>query len=127
MNQFKQILLKILRFLGIIVLADLGLFVVVSVWCLIGTRCTEIQWSERMFWAGLLVMMLSAPAMIATLGGGRGNFDNSMTAGMDMQIADAIIKDQRKSMDKRSQFALYAASIGVGGIVISALIEYFLR
>jgi len=127
MDKVKEFLVGVLRFLGLVVLVDLGLFVIVSVSCLIGTRCTNIQWSERMFWAGILALVAAMPAVLAMLNTSRGYFDNPLTAGMDLQVAETIIKDGRKGLDKRTAFALKAGAVGAGAIAISALIDILTR
>jgi hypothetical protein len=127
MDKFKSLLLAVLRFLGLVLLVDLGLFILVSLSCLIGTRCTGVQWSERMFWAGMLVMVTAMPAVLAMLSTSQGYFDNPYTAGMDMQVAGTIIKDGRRGMNKRTRYAFRAGFIGLGAIAISALIDLLTR
>jgi len=127
MDKVRGFLVGVLRFLGLVVLVDLGIFVLVSVSCLIGTRCTNVQWSERMFWAGILALVAAMPAVLAMLNTSRGYFDNPLTAGMDLQVAGTIIKDGRKGLDKRTAFALKAGAVGAGAIAISALIDILTR
>ncbi|MBN2004719.1 MAG: hypothetical protein JXA21_15285 [Anaerolineae bacterium] len=127
MGKVKEITLEILRFLGITLLVDLGLLILVSLSCLIGTRCTATAWSERMFWVGLGFMIIAAPVAFAALSTGRA-FNNPMTMGMDNQIAVDIIESERQGLDKRTMFALRMGLIGTIGIVLSALIDtYFGR
>ncbi len=127
MEKFKSGLLSVLRFLGIVLLVDLGLFTVVTISCFVGTRCTGPQWSDRMFWASMLAMLGAAPAVLAALSTSRGYFDNPMTAGMDMQVAHTIIKSERKGLSKRTKFALRAGLVGIVGIAISAAIDLSTR
>lgn len=127
MEKIKLALLTVVRFLGLTLLIDLGIFAVVSLTCLVGTRCTNVQWSERMFWAGMLAMIAAMPAILASLNTSRGYFDNPLTAGMDMQVAQTIIKDGRKGLSKRTAFALKAGAVGMGAIGISALIDVLTR
>ncbi len=124
MEKVKGIAVKVLRFLGIVLLADLGLFILVSLSCLIGARCTVAAWSERMFWVGLGFMLIATPVAFATLSTGRA-FNNPMTMGMDNQIAVDIIKSERQGLDKRTLFALRMALIGTIGIALSALIDTY--
>lgn len=123
----KNALLGILRFVGFVLLIDLAIFAIVSLTCFFGTRCTPLQWSERMFWAGMLAMIGAMPAIMAALNTSRGYFNNPLTAGMDMQVAQTIIKDGRKGLTQRSAFALKAGAIGAGAIAISALIDILTR
>jgi len=123
MEKVKTTLIAVGKYVGVTLLVDLGLFAIVSLSCLFGTRCTGVQWSERMFWAGILAMLGAAPAVLAMLSTSQGYFDNPMTAGMDMQVAKTIIEDGRRGMSKRSKFSLRAASVGAGAIGISALID----
>lgn len=127
MDKVKNALVAIGRFLGIVLLVDLGLFIVVSVSCLFGTRCTNAAWSERMFWAGILALVTAMPAVLAMLNTSRGYFDNPLTAGMDLQVAGTIVQDGRKQLDKRTAYALKAGAVGAGAIAISALIDILTR
>ncbi|MFN2111144.1 MAG: hypothetical protein ACK2UI_15930 [Anaerolineae bacterium] len=127
MEKVKKVLISIGRFLGMVLLVDLGLFIVVSVSCLFGTRCTGSAWSERMFWAGILAMVTAMPAVLAMLNTSRGYFDNPLTAGMDLQVAGTIVRDGRKGLDKRTAYALKAGVVGAGAIAISALIDILTR
>ncbi|MEJ5308293.1 MAG: hypothetical protein WHX52_00855 [Anaerolineae bacterium] len=127
MEKVKKALVSIGRFLGIVLLVDLGLFSVVSISCLFGTRCTNVAWSERMFWAGIVTLLTAMPAVLAGLNTSRGYFDNRLTAGMDMQVAQTIIASERKGLDKRTAYALKAGAVGAGAIGISALIDILTR
>ncbi len=127
MEKVKKALVSIGRFLGIVLLVDLGLFSVVSISCLFGTRCTNVAWSERMFWAGIVALLTAMPAVLAGLNTSRGYFDNRLTAGMDMQVAQTIIQSERKGLDKRTAYALKAGAVGAGAIGISALIDILTR
>ena len=127
MERIKALLISTVKFLGFTLLIDLGLFAIVSLSCLFGTRCTSLQWSERMFWAGMLAIVAAMPAVLAMLSTSQGYFDNPLTAGMDMQVAKTIIEDGRRGLSKRSKFAIRAASIGIGAIAISALIDVLTR
>lgn len=122
MEKVKKTALGILRFLGIVLLIDLGLFILVSLSCLIGARCTGATWSERMFWVGLGFMLIAAPVAFATLSTGR-SFNNPMTMGMDNEIAVSIIKSERQGLDKRTLFVLRVGMIGMIAIIFSALID----
>jgi hypothetical protein len=75
----------------------------------------------------LLAMLAALPAFLAALNTRRGYFDNPLTAGMDMQVAQTIIKDGRKGLNKRTAFALKAGAVGAGAIAISALIDVLTR
>ncbi len=127
MEKVKKGLVGIGRFLGLVLLVDLGLFVVVSISCLFGTRCTNTAWSERMFWAGIAALITAMPAVLAGLSTGRGYFDNRLTAGMDMQVAQTIIQSERQGLDKRTAYALKAGAVGAVAIGISALIDILTR
>lgn len=127
MEKVKKVFTSIGRFLGIILLVDLGLFIIVSLSCLFGTRCTGAAWSERMFWAGIVALITAMPAVLAGLNTSRGYFDNPLTAGMDLQVAGTIVRDGRKGLDKRTAYALKAGAVGAGAIGISALIDILTR
>ncbi len=127
MEKVKKALVSIGRFLGIVLLVDLGLFIIVSISCLFGARCTNAAWSERMFWAGIIALITAMPAVLAGLNTSRGYFDNRLTAGMDLQVAQTIIQAERKGLDKRTAYALRAGAVGAGAIAISALIDILTR
>ena len=127
MEKVKKVLLSIGRFIGVILLIDLGLFVAVTISCQIGARCTNVAWSERMFWVSMGAMILAAPAVFAMLSTGKGFSSNPMTAGMDNAIALDIIKSERQGLNKRMLYALRMGLIGAGGIGISALIDVLTR
>jgi hypothetical protein len=123
MEKVKNVLVAMGRFVATALAIDAGLFVLVTISCFIGTRCTNIAYSERMFWVGMAALIAAMPAVLASLSSNRGYFDNPFTAGADMQVAHTIIKDARLSLNKRATFALRMAIIGTVAIAISAVIE----
>jgi hypothetical protein len=123
MQQVKSAVLGVLRFLGVSLLISLGFFVLVSLSCLIGPRCSNVAYSERMFWVGLVAMLGAMPAVLASLGSNQGYYDNPLTAGINAQVALTIAKDNQRSLSKRSTFALRSASVGLMCIGASALID----
>lgn len=123
MEKMKSILVAIGRFVGTALAIDAGLFAVVTISCFIGTRCSSVAYSERMFWVGMAALIAAMPAVLASLSSNRGYFDNPFTAGADMQVAHTIIKDARRSMSKRATFALRMGIVGTVAIAISAVIE----
>lgn len=127
MEKVKKALVAIGRFIGIVLLVDLGLFIIVTISCQFGIRCTGGAWSERMFWAGIIALITAMPAVLAGLNTSRGYFDNRLTAGMDMQVAQTIIQSERKGLDKRTAYALTAGAVGLIAILISALIDILTR
>ncbi len=116
-----------LRFVGVALLVDGAIVLVVGLSCLVGNHCTAVQFSERMFWAGIVAMMGGLPAVVATLSTGRGYFGDPFTAGQMGKIATEIIQREKKEERKRYGFALRMALIGIGAIAISALIEALAR
>ena len=80
-----------------------------------------------MFWAGIIALITAMPAVLAGLNTSRGYFDNRLTAGMDMQVAQTIIQSERKGLDKRTAYALTAGAVGLIAILISALIDILTR
>ena len=123
MEKLKDAVVPISRLIGITLLIDLGLFALVSISCLIGTRCTNLVYSERMFWTGMASLIAAAPVVLGALSTSRGYYSSPFTAGMDAQVAHTIIKDGRRSLDRRSAFAWRALSVGAVAIGISALID----
>ncbi len=123
----KLRLLSALRFVGIALLVDGAIVLVVGLSCLVGNRCTAVQFSERVFWAGIVAMMGGVPAIVATLSTGRGYFGDPFTAGQMGKIATEIIQREKKEERKRYGFALRMALIGIGAMAISAVIEALSR
>ena len=127
MARFKQIVSGITRFLLISLLIDLGMFLLVSAYCLTRDNITGEQWSEYMFWISMLALIAGMPAVLASLSSSRGYFDNPLTAGADMAVASTIIQSERRELSKRTMYTLRMFSIGIFGIAISALIEFLSR
>ena len=123
MEKAKVAVVAVLRFIGVTLLIDLGLFALVSASCLIGTRCTNVAYGERMFWVGMASLIAAMPVVLSSLSTSRGYYDSPFTAGMDAQVALTIVKDGRLSLNRRSAFAWRALSVGAGGIAISAVID----
>jgi len=123
MDKVKVAAVTVLRFIGTTLLIDLGLFILVSISCLIGTRCTSLAYGERMFWVGMASMIAGMPVVLSSLSTSRGYYDSPFTAGQDAKVALTIIKDGRRSLSCRSAFAWRALSVGAGGIAISAVID----
>ena len=80
-----------------------------------------------MFWLSMLAMIGAMPAILASMNTSRGYFDNPYTAGADLAVASTIIKSERRGLNKRTAFMLRMLSIGIMGIVISAVIEILTR
>ena len=123
MEKVKAVVVATLRFIGITLLIDLGLFVLTSISCLIGTRCTNAVYGERMFWVGMASLIAAMPAVLGSLSTSRGYYNSPFTAGQDAKVSLTIVKDGRRSLDRRSAFAWRAFSVGAVAIAISALID----
>ncbi len=123
MSKVGQIVLAVLRFLGISLLIDLGLFVLVSLSCLVWGPCSNANYSERMFWVGLAGMVAAMPAILAALNTSRGYYNSPFTAGQDAKVFHTIVADGQKGLDKRTTYVWRMISIGMFGIGIAALID----
>jgi hypothetical protein len=123
MEKVEVAAVAVLRFIGITLLIDLGLFALVSISCLIGTRCTNLAYGERMFWVGMASLIAAMPVVLSSLSTSRGYYDSPFTAGQDAKVALTIVKDGRLSLDRRSAFAWRASSVGAVAIAISAVID----
>jgi len=123
MEKVKVAAVAVLRFIGTTLLIDLALFAVVSISCLIGTRCTNEAYGERMFWAGMASLVAAMPAVLSSLSTSQGYYNSPFTAGQDAKVALTIVKDGRLSLNRRSAFAWRAFSVGAVAIAISALID----
>lgn len=123
MQKVGAAVLGVLRFIGISLLIDLGLFVAVTLSCLIVGPCSNDIYSERMFWVGMVASVAAMPAVLAALSTNRGYYDSPFTAGMDAQVAHTIIEDGRLSLTKRSRYMWRMITIGAGGIGLAAAID----
>jgi hypothetical protein len=127
MDRIKYTISGITRFLSISLFIDLGMFLLVSALCLFTDNCSGAQWSEYMFWLSMLVLIAGMPAVLASLSASRGYFDNPLTAGQDMLVAQTIIQSERRQLSKRTLYTLRMFSIGIIGIAISAFIDILTR
>lgn len=123
MKTVGVVALRVLRFLGVSLLIALGLFVLVSLSCLVWGPCTNTAYSERMFWVGLAALLTGAPGVVAFLSTNQGYYSSPFTAGQDAKVAHTIIADGRKSMDRRTAYIWRALTVGAFGIALSALID----
>lgn len=127
MERFKNSVSAVTRFLMISLLIVMGMYLLVSVYCLLNDNCTGETWSEYMFWLSMLAMIAGMPAILASLSSSRGYFDNPYTAGADMAVAGTIIQSERRELSKRTKYTLRMFSIGIIGIAVSAFIELLTR
>ena len=127
MEKVKEIVSSTAKFLSVSLLIVLGMFTVVSVFCLTKDYCNGMIWSEYMFWISMLALIAGMPAVIASLNTSRGYFDNPLTAGADLQVAGTIIKHERRELSKRTVYTLRMFSIGFLGIAVSAIIDMLTR
>jgi len=123
MGKVKAVAVAVLRFIGVSLAIALGLFAVVSVSCLIGTRCTNVAYSERMFWVSMAAFAVAMPGILSALGTHQGYYSDPMTAGMDAKVSRTIAEDGHLSLSKRTNLIVRAFSVGIMGIGISALID----
>jgi len=123
MDKVKAYTIAVLRFIGVSLLIDIGMFVLVSISCLIGTRCSNVAYSERMFWVSMAALLVAMPGILSALGTHQGYYSDPMTAGMDAKVARTIAEDGHLSLNKRTGLILRAASVGAIGIGFSALID----
>lgn len=151
MDTLKSRGIAVLKFIGISLLIDLGLLAAVGLSCVIGTRCTRIMWSERMFWVGMIPLMVGLAGMISWLGSGPRPFaikpseedeDEEEEGEREQPVAgrpevrsyadqeawdpDAESEDS-KGLSSRAQFALRMFSVGAGAYLLSALLDVLTR
>ena len=152
MDKVKTRVDAILRFLGISLGIGLGLFAAVSLSCLVGTRCTAVMWSERMFWVSMVPLVLGMGGMIGRLGSGRPPAkpkdshvndeaeneaacdpgDPTCSAGLSDVEGYGVpeqnpMGEESKGLGQTARFALLMLTVGVSGFIISALIEVVSR
>lgn len=124
-TDIKPWYLRLLRFLGTVLLADLAIFAVVSLSCFWGTRCPPTIWSNRMFWAAMIAAATAMPAIIAGMSTGSGVEANAFDGAWANQRALATIQSERRRMGKRLRYLLRQLAIAVGALGISILIDFF--
>lgn len=145
MDKLVSRALSVLKFLGVSLLIDLGLLTAVGLTCIIGTRCTRLMWSERMFWVGMIPLMLGLGGMIRWLGSGRRPIKYKSSDEQDAEddaeedvSPDArpyeVKEDPRADEDEDDNglssdavFALRMVSVGAGAYILSALIDVLTR
>ncbi len=125
--EIKPWYLRLLRFLGTVLLIDLAIFAVVSLSCLLGTRCTATAWSNRMFWAAMIAAATAMPAIIAGMSTGSGVEGSAFDGAWANQRALSTIQSERRRMGKRLRYLIRQLSIAAGALGISALIDLFTR
>ena len=119
--------IRLLRFLGIVLLIDLAIFAIVSISCLFGTQCTARMWSDRMFWAAMIAAVIGMPAIIAGLTTGSGAEAGAFDGAWAVQRALPTIQNERRQVSKRLRFFLRQLAIALGALGISAMIDLLSR
>jgi hypothetical protein len=142
MDKLLSRAVSVLKFLGVSLLIDLGLLAAVGLSCIIGTRCTRLMWSERMFWVGMIPLMIGLGGMIRWLGSGRRPVkykssdeqeteDDDVSADVrpyDMDEGFRADEDgDAEGLSSGAKFALRMASVGAGAYILSALIDVLTR
>ena len=123
MRKVLFLLAGIVRFVAVSLAIDVGLFLIVTLTCVLGTPCNNVVYSERMFWVGMASLLIGMPAVFASLGSFQGQFGDPLLAGQQMKVAETVFKDARLHMSKRARFAWRMMTVGAGGIAIAALID----
>lgn len=119
-----SVLFKVVRFVGLVILVDLGIFTVVAMTCIWGgTHCDALMWSNRMFWGGLIAYVAAAPAIIASLNTASGVEATTFGSAWALDAAVNVISHERKALNKRWIYFWHMVAIGSGAVAISALIS----
>lgn len=85
-------------------------------------------YSDRLFWAGIIVIVSSLPVGIASLGSySTSGTPSVMTAGPDARIAHARIAEYMRANAKRYLLVVRIAPVGIACVGLSALIEVLTR
>jgi len=111
--------------IGKALLLDLGIFALVSLSCLIGTHCTGILWGERLFWAGLFMLLLTGGAAVTIFGSGKRPDYRAVARGEKYESFDD--PEERAKYTRRSRFAVQVGLMGLGLILVSVLIDSLAR
>ena len=144
MNTLKSRGIAVLEFIGLSLLIDLALLAAVGLSCLIGPQCTGLTWSERMFWLGMVPLMIGLGGMISWLGSGERPItykssdvkkDDDEDEEQEAEVPQAarpyeFNDDPDGDLDGlsgRAKFALRMLSIGAGAYAISALLDVLIR
>jgi hypothetical protein len=115
------------RFVALTLLVELGLLAFVGISCLFGPTCTATLYSERLFWLGLIAMLVGAPVLIGWLGSGRpGDWQSGRTRSEGEDIVELpVAKEERQKRRRWRTFALHMIAIGLLAIALSALIDTY--
>jgi hypothetical protein len=143
MDTLKSRGIAILEFIGLSLLIDLALLAAVGLSCLIGPQCTGLMWSERMFWLGMVPMMIGLGGIISWLGSGerpitykssdakKDDEDEKQEAevpqGARPHEFNGDPDEDSDGLSGRAKFALRMLSIGAGAYAISALLDVLIR
>ncbi len=125
MDKMKKIAGAALLLIGKALLLDLGIFALVSLSCLIGTRCTAIAWGERLFWVGLILLLIAGGAAIVVLGSVRR--PNYRALGHGAAYEPFETDEEKAEYERRGRLAGYVGLMSLGIILISVLIDTLAR
>ncbi|MBN1874492.1 MAG: hypothetical protein JXA33_09705 [Anaerolineae bacterium] len=123
----ENVILQILRFLGISLLIDLGLLVLVGIWCWVGPTCTAAIWSERMFWAAMIAFISAVPVIVASLNTASGVESTTFGSAWAQKAALDTIQQERNKLGKRWIYFLRMFTIALGAFLISMAIDLLSR
>lgn len=119
-----SVLFKVMRFMGLVLLVDLGIVAVVAVTCFWGgSHCDVMMWSDRIFWGGIIAYMGGMPAIIASLNTASGVEATMFGSAWAQNAAVDVIAHEHKALSGRWIYLLHMLAIGSGAIAISALIS----
>ncbi len=125
--QMKKVLLKALVFLRDVLLVDLVIGLLVAISFLFTGKLTSESYSERIFWVGLGTTLIAAVVALGAMFSGR-SFGIPAIIRRPTEAKRLLdnIEPWRAEVEKRNDLSIKLFFVGLGCIVISALVQTLL-
>jgi hypothetical protein len=115
---------KALHFLRSVVVVDLCIILVVAVSFLFTGKFTFVAFSERMFWAGMILTLIAGVVGVAAgLAGSNFGIPVFITRPEHAKKLVDNMSDYRAAVENRYDVAIQLFIMGLGCIAISALVQ----
>ncbi|MBM4467009.1 MAG: hypothetical protein FJ014_15900 [Chloroflexi bacterium] len=122
----QGVLTGILRFLGTVVLIDLGIFAAVGLVCWLGGWRTAYQYGGVLFWAGVAAIVIGLSSLMGGWGMTR-NFTYLYGQSVSEQNIHERTRQAIKDEARSYWFLILMAAVGVVSIAVSTLIQTIFR
>ena len=125
--RIKAVLLKVLVFTRDVLLIDLGVCILVAFTFLFTKNFTLLGYSERIFWAGLATTIIGGFVAVAARFSGR-SLGIPVTIRKPEEAKNLLdhFEEYVEEVEKRHDASIQLFVVGLGCIVISALIQTIL-